>query len=55
MNYTVIVNDEWIKLVNKSVKKYLESWPGGEPEEQVALHALSQQLDRLALEVMFDS
>ena len=55
MNYQDLVNDEWIRLVNKSVKKHLESWPGGDPHEQIALQALSQQLDRLALEVMYDS
>tara|TARA_B100001063_G_scaffold161838_1_gene151035 strand:+ start:851 stop:1018 length:168 start_codon:yes stop_codon:yes gene_type:complete len=54
MNYTLVVNDSWIQLVRDSVKKNLETWPGGDPDEQVALMTLSHQLDKLALEVMFD-
>ena len=55
MNYQLVVNDEWITLVNRAVKKYLETWPGGEPDEQVAYALLSKQLDKLSLEVLFDT
>ena len=54
MNYNLVVNDVWITLVHESVKKYLETWPGGDPYEQVALIELRKQLDKLALEVMFN-
>ena len=53
MNYNLVVNDVWIKLVHDSVRKNLETWPGGDPDEQVALMELRNQLDKLALEIMF--
>ena len=54
MEYTLTVNDSYIKLMHASVARYLETWPGGDPEEQQALIIMKQHLDKLLLEAMFD-
>ena len=55
MEYEIRVNDAYVDLMHKAVEYYLEKWPGGDPYEQQALMALKAQLDRLKLEVLFDT
>tara|TARA_B100001559_G_scaffold321120_1_gene336516 strand:- start:430 stop:612 length:183 start_codon:yes stop_codon:yes gene_type:complete len=52
--YELVVNDSWIRLVHSAVSNSLETWPGGDPSEQVALMTLKTDLDRLMLEVSFN-
>jgi len=52
--YNLTVNNSWILLVHKSVANYLETWPGGDPSEQIALMKLKSDLDRLLLEISFN-
>ena len=40
--------------MHRAVVFYLEKWPGGDPDEQVAMLALKGQLDKLMLETMID-
>ncbi len=47
------VTDMWIRLVHKSVSRHLETWPGGDPNEQLALMETKADLDRLILELAF--
>jgi hypothetical protein len=51
MNLTV--NNIWILMVHKAVTKYIETWSGGDPEEQIAYLHLKSELDRLMLEVQY--
>tara|TARA_Y100000592_G_scaffold99946_1_gene177880 strand:+ start:1458 stop:1628 length:171 start_codon:yes stop_codon:yes gene_type:complete len=55
MEYEIKVNDAYIELMHKAVSHYIKFWPGGDPDEQVALHHLKAQLDKLKLEVLFDT
>mgnify|MGYP006244546489 CR=1 FL=1 len=55
MQFNIRVNKAWILLVHKAVEQYLVKWPGGDPEEQQAFTELKADLDKLALEVMFES
>ena len=55
MEYHIRVNDAYIELMHKAVNHYIKFWPGGDPEEQQALLHLMAQLDRLKLEVLFDT
>lgn len=55
MQFDIRVNKAWILLVHKAVEQYLVKWPGGDPEEQQAFTELKADLDKLALEVMFES
>ena len=55
MEYEIRVNDAYIELMHKAVSFYLDKWPGGDPEEQQALMVLKAQLDKLKLEVLFDT
>ena len=55
MEYELKVNEVWVELVHKSVAFYLEQWAGGDPDEQIALMTLMKQLDKLKLEVLFDT
>ena len=40
-------------MVHKAVTKYIETWAGGDPEEQIAYLHLKSELDRLMLEVQY--
>ena len=40
-------------MVHKAVTKYIETWSGGDPEEQIAYLHLKSELDRLMLEVQY--
>jgi hypothetical protein len=51
--FELTVNDGWIQLAHRAVCKYLETWPGGDPEEQEAYVVMKNQLDKLMLEVAF--
>jgi hypothetical protein len=51
--YELRVTDDWIRVVHKSVSRYLETWPGGDPDEQIALTQVKENLDRLMLELSF--
>lgn len=51
--YELKVTDMWIRLVHKSVSRHLETWPGGDPDEQLALMQAKEDLDRLMLELAF--
>ena len=55
MEYDLKVNETYVELVHKAVAFYLDQWPGGDPEEQMCLKALMSQLDKLKLEVLFDT
>lgn len=55
MEYEIRVNDAYVELMHKAVCFYLDKWPGGEPEEQQALLILKTELDKLKLEVLFDT
>jgi len=55
MEYELKVNEVYVELVHKAVSFYLDRWPGGDPEEQQALTVLLRQMDRLKLEVLFDT
>ena len=55
MEYEIRVNDAYVELMHKAVSHYLKFWPGGEPGEQEALLVLKAQLDKLKLEVLFDT
>ena len=55
MEYELKVNEVYVELVHKAVEFYLDKWPGGDPDEQVALMTLMKQLDKLKLEVLFDT
>ncbi len=55
MEYEIRVNDAYVELMHKAVSHYLKFWPGGDPGEQEAVIALLAQLDRLKLEVLFDT
>ena len=48
------VNDLWIRLVHRAVARYLETWPGGDPQEQEIYRLLKTDLDRLLLEVAYN-
>ena len=52
--FEITVNDTWVILTHKAVSKYLETWPGGDPQEQEALMSLKSDLDRMMLEVSFN-
>ena len=54
MQYDIRVNKEWIVLTHRAVTKFLADWPGGDPDEQTAMVALKQDLDRLLLESMYN-
>jgi hypothetical protein len=51
--YELRVTDAWIRLVHKSVSKHLDTWPGGDPAEQLALMEAKGHLDKLMLELLF--
>tara|TARA_R100001443_G_scaffold43803_1_gene56834 strand:+ start:3015 stop:3185 length:171 start_codon:yes stop_codon:yes gene_type:complete len=51
--YQLIVNDVWIKIAHRAVTKLANEWPGGDPGEQIALHKMKSDLDKLLLEVTF--
>jgi len=53
MQFDIRVNKEWIVLTHRAVSHLLTTWPGGDPEEQAAMVALKQDLDRLLLESMY--
>ena len=53
--YQLIVNDAWIKIAHRAVTKLANEWPGGDPAEQQAMLVLKGQLDKLKLEVLFDT
>ncbi len=55
MEYELKVNEVYVELVHKAVSFYLDKWPGGDPDEQQALITLMRQLDKLKLEVLFDT
>ena len=55
MEYEIRVNDAYVELMHKAVAFYLDKWPGGDPIEQEALLHLKAQLDKLKLEVLFDT
>ena len=55
MEYEIRVNDAYVELMHKAVTFYLDKWPGGDPGEQEALMVLKAQLDKLKLEVLFDT
>ena len=41
---------EAVRLLHRSVSFHLEKWPGGHPNEQVALQQLKDNLFRVILE-----
>ena len=55
MEYEIRVNDAYVELMHRAVTFYLDQWPGGDPREQEALLVLKAQLDKLKLEVLFDT
>tara|TARA_B100000902_G_scaffold394828_1_gene452009 strand:+ start:1652 stop:1822 length:171 start_codon:yes stop_codon:yes gene_type:complete len=55
MEYEIRVNEAYVELMHKAVSHYIKFWPGGDPMEQEALFVLKEQLDRLKLEVLFDT
>jgi hypothetical protein len=55
MEYEIRVNDAYVELMHRAVTFYLDKWPGGDPGEQEALLVLKAQLDKLKLEVLFDT
>lgn len=55
MEYEIRVNDAYVDLMHKAVEFYLDQWPGGDPAEQQAMLVLKKQLDKLKLEVLFDT
>jgi len=55
MEYEIRVNEAYVDLMHKAVTYYLKKWPGGEPQEQEAMLVLKAQLDKLKLEVLFDT
>lgn len=55
MEYQLTVNDAYVRLMHRAVTKYIETWPGGDPEEQQAMLVMKQHLDKLMLETMFDT
>ena len=55
MEYEIRVNDAYVELMHRAVEYYLEKWPGGDPYEQQAMLVLKAQLDKLKLEVLFDT
>ena len=42
-----------LKLLVKSVRHYLEKWPGGNPEDQVAIQNMLLELNKAHLELQF--
>lgn len=55
MEYEIRVNEAWVQCVHQAVSKYLDTWPGGDPMEQEAYKSLKCDLDRLALEIVFNN
>ena len=55
MEFDLKVNETYVELVHKAVEFYLKQWPGGDPEEQIYLQALMNQLNKLKLEVLFET
>ena len=48
--YNVDISKDGLALVYRSVCFHLEKWPGGHPDEQVALQQLKDNLFRIILE-----
>ena len=48
--YNLDITKDGLALIYKSVCFHLEKWPGGHPDEQVALQQLKDNLFRIILE-----
>ena len=53
--YTLDISKDGLALIYRSVCFHLEKWPGGHPEEQVALQQLKDNLFRIILEKTLES
>jgi len=53
--YNLDITKDGLALIYKSVCFHLEKWPGGHPDEQVALQQLKDNLFRIILEKTLES
>ena len=47
------VDSSALKILVKTLDKYLEKWPGGDPTDQVAIQNLLLELNKAHLELQF--
>ena len=52
--YLIKVNKTAVFTLLAAVNKYLEIWPGGDPQEQTNLQTMQHYLRAVALEFQFD-
>tara|TARA_R100001224_G_scaffold66429_1_gene39989 strand:+ start:146 stop:337 length:192 start_codon:yes stop_codon:yes gene_type:complete len=53
--FQIEVDKSALIILNKAVKKYLETWPGGSPVEQESIRQMKVELDRALLHLSFYS
>ena len=53
--YNLDITKDGLALIYRSVCFHLEKWPGGHPDEQVALQQLKDNLFRIILEKTLES
>ena len=44
-----------IRMLSKSVKKHIEVWPGGDPDEQILLLELDTYFNKIILDATYDA
>ena len=53
--YRVETSIEGVKLIHKALCDAVQNWPGGDPQEQLELHAMRNNFYRIILEHRFET
>jgi len=53
--YQIETSIEGVKLIHKALCQSLDTWAGGDPQEQIELYAMRNNFYRIILEHRFES